>query len=442
MNITDIDDKTIRDSQKVGKKLIDFTREYANFFLEDIKKLGIHTADNVKPISELIPEMVQIINGLLKKGFAYLAEDGSIYYSIEKFKSYGKLANLNVEGMKSSVRINNDEYEKESVADFVLWKAYDKERDGENFWTGEFKIPTNKSVETWWIDSDNKQKFETIQINGRPGWHIECSACAMKFFGLEIDLHMGWVDNIFPHHQNEIAQTEAYTGKRFSRFWLHSAHLLVDGKKMSKSLGNFYTLRDIEEHFSEIPKSLLYRAVRLAFIAGKYRDNIDFSFAKIEANFSTLKKLDETLKRLSEFKKNNQNNTKKTRKEFSHKLQQFITHFIESIEDDFSIPEALVNVYETVTLANTELDNKYISPSEASALLELFRTFNQVLWIMDFSILDEVVIPQQIQEKLHQRNQAKKEKNFSQADLLRDELLSLWWKIVDSREGTRLEKNS
>lgn len=232
------------------------------------------------------------------------------------------------------------------------------------------------------------------------------------------------MDNIFPHHQNEIAQTEAYTGKRFSRFWLHSAHLLVDGKKMSKSLGNFYTLRDIEEHFSEIPKPLLYRAVRLAFIAGKYRDNIDFSFAKIEANFSTLKKLDETLKRLSEFKKNNQTDTKKTRREFSFQLQEFITHFIESIEDDFAIPEALVDVYETITLANTELDKKSLTASEASALIELFRTYNQILGIIDFSVLEEVSIPQEIQEKLYQRNQAKKEKNFSQADNLRDELLS------------------
>lgn len=438
MNITDIDDKTIRDSQKVGKRLLDFTREYSNFFLEDIKKLWISQADNVKPISELIPEMVQIINGLIRKWYAYLADDGSIYYSIEKFKNYGKLANLNTEGMKSSVRINNDEYEKESVADFVLWKAYDKERDGENFWEEEFKLP----VEMWTVTSKKEpegQQFQTLQIKGRPGWHIECSACVMKFFGPEIDLHMGGVDNIFPHHQNEIAQSEAYTGKKFSRFWMHSAHLLVDGKKMSKSLGNFFTLRDIEEHFSEVPKSLLFRAVRLAFISGKYRDNIDFSFQKIEANFTTLKKLDETLKRLSEYQKNTKNDSK-TRKELSFNLQNLIANFLESIEDDFSIPEALTSVFELVTLANSELDSKKLSKSEAFTIQELFRTFNQILGIMDFSLLEEIEIPTDIQEKLEARNEAKKQKDFAKADALRDELLALWWKIVDRREGTSLER--
>jgi cysteinyl-tRNA synthetase len=439
MNITDIDDKTIRDSQKVGKRLLDFTREYSNFFLEDIKKLWISKADNIKPISELIPEMVQIINGLLRKWYAYLADDGSIYYSIEKFKTYGKLANLNFEGMKSNVRINNDEYEKESIADFVLWKAYDKERDGENFWEATFVIPAQAGISPK-KDSESSSEWRNTQILWRPGWHIECSACAMKFFGPEIDLHMGWVDNIFPHHQNEIAQTEAYTSKKFSRYWLHSAHLLVDGKKMSKSLGNFYTLRDIEEQFKDISKSLLYRAVRLSFIAGKYRDNIDFSFAKIETNFSTLKKLDETLRRLSEFKKNNEWDGKKTRRDFSYKLQWFVSHFIESLEDDFAIPEALVDVYETATFANIELDSKKISASEASALIELFRTYNQVLGIIDFSILDEVEVPQDIEQKLQARNAAKSEKNFTLADNLRDELLSAWWKIIDSREGTRVEK--
>lgn len=469
MNITDIEDKIIRRSLQLGVPLLDLTRKYTSIFFQDLEKLWVEKSDNVKPISELIPEMVQIINGLLKRWYAYHADDRSIYYRIEKFKNYGKLANLNFEGMKSSVRINNDEYEKESVGDFVLWKAYDEERDWGNFWTWEFKIPQKNNVETRFIASElktvetrfiassntsNNAPTKPIQIKWRPGWHIECSACNMKFFGPEIDLHMGWVDNIFPHHQNEIAQTEAYTGKKFCRCWLHGAHILVDGKKMSKSLGNFYTLRDIEEHFKDTPKSLLYRAIRLAFIAGKYRENIDFSFTKIEANFTTLKKLDETLKRLNEYYKKqdchscegrNLSNDKKsalntTRKEFSQKLQNLIAHFIESLEDDFAIPEALVDVYETITLANTELDSKRLSSSEAYAIIELLRTYNQVLWIMDFSLLDEIEIPTNIQEKLNQRNEAKQAKNFTLADALRDELLDLWWKIIDNREGTRLEK--
>ena len=235
MNITDIDDKTIRDSIKAKESLLSFTQKYSKIFFEDLEKLSVIPADNISPISELIPEMIHITNNLLKKGYAYLADDGSIYYSIKKFASYGKLAHLDMSGMKASIRINNDEYEKENVGDFVLWKAYDATRDGENFWDATFTINGKK-----------------VKVPGRPGWHIECSACNLKFFGPEIDLHMGGVDLIFPHHQNEIAQTEACTGKRFSRYWMHGGHLTIEGKKMSKSLGNFYTLRDIEKHFKDI----------------------------------------------------------------------------------------------------------------------------------------------------------------------------------------------
>jgi cysteinyl-tRNA synthetase len=172
---------------------------------------------------------------------------------------------------------------------------------------------------------------------------------------------MGGVDNIFPHHQNEIAQSEAYTGKKFSRHWIHSAHLLVDGKKMAKSLGNFYTLRELEEHFAQTPRSLLYRAVRLSFLAGKYRDNIDFSFKKIEANITTLKKLDETIRRLSNFYAKNKDDHKKTRKEVSHELQMSIMKYIDALEDDFALPEALVLVYEMIGYTNSELDSKKLS---------------------------------------------------------------------------------
>lgn len=187
--------------------------------------------------------MVRMIQTMLNRGYAYHADDGSIYYSISKYKKYGKLANLDMSGMKESVRIDNDEYEKEVTADFVLWKGW-KAEDGENYWEEEFEILKEKKI-----------------IKGRPGWHIECSACAMKHCGPQIDIHMGGEDLIFPHHQNEIAQTEACTGKQFSKYWIHSGHLMVDGKKMSKSLGNFYTLRDLEEKYPNEPR--LYRAIRM-----------------------------------------------------------------------------------------------------------------------------------------------------------------------------------
>jgi len=221
--------------------------------------------------------------------------------------------------MKSSVRIDNDEYEKDNVADFVLWKAW-KQEDGENFWEEEFMIQKDKKI-----------------LKGRPGWHIECSACAMKHFGQQIDIHMGGEDLIFPHHQNEIAQTEACTGKEFSKYWIHSGHLMVDGKKMSKSLGNFYNLRDIEEKFSDVESGVLYRAIRLSFMNGYYRDSIDFSFQKLEQLIATIKNIDTSFHRLSSYNTQEQG----TRKEFSTELQGFISEYIRALESDFSIPLAL-----------------------------------------------------------------------------------------------------
>ncbi|NUJ97534.1 cysteine--tRNA ligase [Candidatus Gracilibacteria bacterium] len=420
MNLTDVDDKTIRESQKAKMSLSDFTKKYADIFLTDLEKLGIKKADNIVPVTSLIDEMVSMINVLLKKGFAYISEDGSIYFTIAKSQNYGQLAHLDFSGMKQSVRIDNDEYEKELASDFVLWKAW-KESDGENYWEKEFIFGEEKKV-----------------LKGRPGWHIECSACNLKYFGPEIDLHMGGIDLIFPHHQNEIAQSEAVTGKKFSRYWVHSGHLMVDGKKMSKSLENFYTLNDIEEKYKNTRKEMLFRALRLLFINGKYRESIDFSFAKLEANINTVEKIDELVKRLAMAEKNNKK--KGVRRDFSQELQYFIADYIESLEDDINTPEALSIFFNFISFANKELDTKNISSDEVKSIIDFLKTFNQILGIVDFSFLEENTIPKEIEEKFEARNTAKKEKNFSLADSLRDELLTLGYKIVDSREGTRLEK--
>lgn len=273
MNITDVDDKTIRDSQAAGEKLWDFTQKYTDIFLDDIEKLGIIPADKVVPVTTLIPEMVRMIQTMLNRKNAYLAEDGSIYFDVKSYKKYGKFAHLDFSGMKSSVRIDNDEYEKDSAADFVLWKAW-KDSDGENFWNEEFEV-----------------NGEKIVLKGRPGWHIECSACNIKHHGPQIDIHMGGCDLVFPHHQNEIAQTESCTRKEFAKYWLHSGHLTVDGKKMSKSAGNFYTLDDLEKKYSDVKPSDLFRAVRLSFLNGKYSESVDFSFKKLKQISIQLKKL-------------------------------------------------------------------------------------------------------------------------------------------------------
>jgi cysteinyl-tRNA synthetase len=235
MNITDVEDKTIRDSQAAWENLKDFTEKYTKIFLEDIDKLNILKPDLIIPITTLIPEMVRMINTLLKRGNAYLWDDWSIYFDIKTFKKYWEFANLDMKNLKDWARVNSDEYDKESTSDFVLWKAW-KESDWENFWEEEFEV-------SW------KEVVEKIILKGRPWWHIECSACNIKYFGQQIDIHMWWIDLIFPHHQNEIAQTESCTHKAFSKYWLHSGHLMVDWKKMAKSAGNFYRLIDLEEKY-------------------------------------------------------------------------------------------------------------------------------------------------------------------------------------------------
>jgi cysteinyl-tRNA synthetase len=446
MNITDIDDKTIRDSQTSGKSLKEFTEYYTEEFLTDCKKLGIIPADNIKPISELIMDMGEIIDGLVKKEYAYLAEDGSIYYSVSKFRKYGELAHLDMKGMISSVRINNDEYDKEQVADFALWKAYDAESDGENSWEIEVTLDGIKTKIKW-----------------RPGWHIECSACNKHFFGDQIDIHMGGIDLIFPHHQNEIAQTEAFTGKQFSKYWLHGGHLLVDNKKMSKSANNFYTLRDIikvytnkkdqKEAHGGSGVEIIYRGFRLMALQNQYRENFNFTFDRLTAAINTIKWLDEMMKRLgrymSQFEWDNTERTARGKlkfheisREFRDNQQAFMQDFIEKIEDDFALPEAMSIVFEYQTYINSGIDEILFSREESKSMISLLQSWNEILGILDFSLLDQdTEIPKEIEALAVARAEAKLQKNWAEADKIRDELSDKWWKMIDEAGGRwRVEK--
>ncbi len=434
MNITDIDDKTIRDSMASWEKLLDFTQKYTEFFLEDIQKLNIQKADHIVPISTLIPEMVEMINGLLKYGYAYLAEDWSIYFSVKTYKNYWKFANLDMSWMQTSVRIDNDEYDKEQASDFVLWKSW-KETDGDNFWEEEFEIIDSENATLEWKNKNTKK----VTLKWRPGWHIECSACNMKYFWPQIDIHMGWVDNIFPHHQNEIAQTESYTRKEFSKYWLHAGHLMVNGKKMSKSANNFYTLRDIEKHFDKIDKSVLYRAIRFSFMNGKYKDSMEFSLEKLEQCINTISRVDQTIKSLTRFIEENSGDLRKSRKEFSFELQWFIQDFVVNLEDDFNMVEAFALFFEYITFVNTSIKDTEFCRAEAVASLRLFETFNEVFSIMNFEF-ENVEIPENILDLLTQRNEAKAWKDFAKADSIRSEMLEMWYKIIDDRSWTRVEK--
>ena len=430
MNLTDIDDKTIRDSQKNGETLKELTERYTTYFLDDIEKLGCKKPENIIPISTLIWDMVNIIQTLLNKWFAYLAEDGSIYYSIHKFKNYGKLAHLDISWMKSSVRINNDEYAKDQVADFVLWKAWSK-TDGENFWQAEFVIP--------WSTTDK------VIIKGRPWWHIECSACVMKYLGSQIDIHMGWEDLIFPHHQNEIAQSEACTGKQFSKYWIHSGHLLVSGKKMAKSAGNFYTLHDIEKKYatktellSSWPHSVLYRALRLSFFAGKYREQIDFSFDKLEKNIKTIQNIDKEIKKLYLYASEHQG----VRNEFRNYMQDIMIRYVSALEDDFGICEALSIFYEFQKYITWQINQKILSSSEQRSALDMYWSFDEVFGILYLEDLKrfDIKIPEDIMILVQKREDAKSIKNYTHADEIRDELMSLWYIVRDTQDGSIVEK--
>ncbi len=438
MNITDIDDKTIRDSQKSGKTLKEFTEFYAGAFLDDLKKLHIHHADTIAPISGLIPDMWKMIQGLLDKGYAYLADDGSVYYSVSKFKKYGELAHLDMSGMISSVRIDNDEYDKEQVADFALWKAYDPESDGPNFWEIELQL--------------NKEDAISKSIKGRPGWHIECSACNYRFFGEQIDIHMGGIDNLFPHHQNEVAQTEAFTGKEFSKYWMHGGHLLVDNKKMSKSAGNFYTLSDIVERMKPLDPEYIYRGFRMMALANQYRENFNFTFERLSAAINTIKGLDEMVKRLARYtekspKSSDERNAHGKMKfheitrEFRDNQQYFMQNFIEKIEDDFDTNSALTVLFEYQGYINSGIDEELFSYEEAKSLRDLLESWDSVLAIFDFSPFDsQASIPEAITKLAEARILAKNLKDWTKADRLRDEITSAWWRMIDEKDGWRVEK--
>ncbi len=274
MNLTDVEDKTIKGALDKKISLDAFTQPYKDAFFEDLNTLGIKRVEHYPQATDYISEMITIISTLIEKGTAYKGHDGSIYFSIAKFPSYGRLSHLHLNELQAgaSKRVATDEYDKENISDFVLWKAYDAARDGEIFWESPFG-------------------------KGRPGWHIECSAMAMKLLGESIDIHVGGVDNMFPHHENEIAQSEAYSSKRFVKHWLHSEHLLVDHKKMSKSLGNFYTLRDL------LAKGYTGRQVRYMLLQTHYRTQLNFTFAGLDGAAAALVRLSDFIKRLQDIRR-------------------------------------------------------------------------------------------------------------------------------------------
>ncbi len=270
---------------------------------------------------------------------------------------------------------------------------------------------------------------------GRPGWHIECSAVNEHFFESEIDIHFGGVDLVFPHHQNEIAQTEAYTGKQFARYWIHSAHLLVDGKKMSKSAGNFYTLRDLFAKLADVGERNICRAFRLMVIETRYREPFNFTFDRVRASVSTLSGFDEAVRRLGAYTPE----TEGVRSEFRDAVQDAMGRFVATLEDDIATPEALSVVHEFVRFLNVEIDARRLQSGEKRAVLDFLRSVDAVFGIFDFSLLDAVEIPEEILDLARRRDSARGEKDFARSDALRDEITARGYRVIDDRSGTRVE---
>jgi cysteinyl-tRNA synthetase len=393
MNITDVEDKIIRTVRETGKSLKEITDLYTTEFFRDLDTLNIKRAHVVPRATETISDMVRLIETLIAKQHAYVSEDGSVYYSIKSFKEYGKLAHLDIDNLKFGARVSHDEYDKEHVADFALWKAWD-EADGSVKWASPWGM-------------------------GRPGWHIECSVMSMKHLGETFDIHCGGEDLIFPHHEDEIAQSEAATGKPFVKYWMHNAHLLVEGKKMSKSLGNFFTLRDL------LAKGYTGREVRYVLMSGHYREQLNFTFDGLQGARTALQRIDEFLLKLQEVALSTPVSTDSG--------DQLTSQFESALDDDLNISGALGALFEFIRDAN----KRSIVPEEASGILSAWRRLDAVL---AFGIPTKAEAPAEIQKLCEERQAARNAKDFKRADEIRDQLTKLGWTVEDTPQGPRAKR--
>lgn len=404
MNLTDVDDKTIRGAIAKGISLDAYTQPYKEAFFQDLKTLNVEPVEYYPAATDYIPEMIQMIETLVEKQIAYKGGDGSIYFAIQRFPHYGCLSHLHLDELKAgaSERVASDEYEKDNVADFVLWKAYDPERDGQIYWESPFG-------------------------KGRPGWHLECSAMAIKLLGETVDIHVGGIDNMFPHHENEIAQSEACSGKKFVNLWMHAEHLVVDNKKMSKSLGNFYTLRDL------LNKGFDGRQVRYLLLQTHYKTQLNFTFQGLEAAKGALQRLDDFIYRLQGIDADASGN------QVEAVLGKTLKHFTEALADDLNISVALGAIFEMVREINSLCDANAISQQEAQEVLKALEKINAVLGVLSFTKKEEE-IPADLQDAFEKRLQARRDKNWKLADELRDFIHARGYMIEDTPQGARLKK--
>ncbi|MFC2172712.1 cysteine--tRNA ligase [Acidobacteriota bacterium] len=400
MNITDVDDKIIRGAMAKNISIREYAEPFEKAFFEDLDTLGIERAEHYPRATEHIQDMVRLIKQLQSKGVTY-ESDGSIYFRISAFSGYGKLAKLDPSSLKIGVRIENDEYEKEEARDFALWKTV---KPGEPFW-------------------------DTELGPGRPGWHIECSAMSMKYLGTSFDIHTGGVDNIFPHHENEIAQSEAATGEPFVRYWLHAEHLIVDGEKMSKSKGNFYTLRELLE------KGLSPKAIRYLLVASHYKKQLNFTDEAVQHADGALERLKNFHHRLV-----SERFADGADEELSKTIDDFEQKFWDAMSSDLNTSAALGAVHSTVTAANSAMDRGDFGQGNIVKLTALLTKVNDIFNVFDFEGEEE--LDADVAELIKQREEARKARNWELSDQLRDQILQKGYVIEDTRDGTRWKKRS
>lgn len=380
-NITDIDDKIIKKTKEKNLSIEEFSKEYTDIFFQDLNSLNALPVDVNPKATEHITKMVKYIEELVEKEFAYVEEDGSVYFDISKFPEYGKLSQLEKRELKTGTRILSDEYDKENVQDFALWKSVTPDELG----------------------------YDSPWGRGRPGWHIECSVMSQEYLGDTFDIHAGGIDLLFPHHENEIAQAEAKTGKRFANYFIHAEHLLVDGKKMSKSLNNFYTLKEIEEKGFD-PLSLRY-----LFLTAHYRDKLNFTWESLQASQNALNNLRELSRNWDLPGEIN---------------EKFWNLFVDSINNDLNTPQALAVMW---NLAKIDMP----SSEKSATLLEIDKVLGLKL---EGYIAKPIKIPENVQELVYQREKARSEKDFAKSDDLRKEISDLGFEIDDSPTGPKIKR--
>jgi len=400
MNITDVDDKIIRNAREAGVPISEYTNRYVQAFLEDMEKLRIEKPDVTPYATEHIDDMVELVLKLRDKGHTY-ESDGSIYYRISTFGNYGKLSRLDLSHTQPEDRVDSDEYTKENPRDFVLWKA---RKEGEAYW-------------------------DTPLGPGRPGWHLECSTMSMKYLGESFDIHCGGVDLIFPHHENEIAQSEAATNKPFVRHWIHSEFLLVENNKMSKSEGNQYTLPELMERGCDP------RAIRYLLQSVHYRKQLNFTFARVEQARSALRRIDDFLMRVGEVPDDRLENP-----DLTQSIAKTRSDFLAGLDEDLNTSVALGALFELIKDTNILLERQEVGTVNRDQILGLFADANQVFAVLETE--ESQTEDQEISELIQEREEARRQRDFRRADEIRDLLASRGIILEDTKAGTRWKRAS